>query len=85
MPGSIYLSLFKHDFHARLLLIGDLKASKITQSSQIVLARRKTQRDVSQLELLYLQHVQPIHHHHSLNQVSSQINVPAYPTKSAIE
>lgn len=84
MPGSIYLPLFKHDFHARLLIV-DLKASTITQSSQIVLARRKTQRDVSQLELLYLQHVQPIHHHHSLNQVSSQINVPAYPTKSAIE
>ena len=49
----------------------------IIHSSLILLHSRKTQHNVSPSEVLNLNHVQPVHHHHSLDQVSSQINVPA--------
>ena len=44
---------------------------------RMVLARKKTQLDILQSKTLYLKHVQPVHDHHSLDQISSQINVPA--------
>lgn len=52
--------------------------STTIQSSGIVLYHKKTQRDFSQSKFLHLKHVQPIHHHHSLDQISFQIDVPAY-------
>ena len=41
-----------------------------------IIITQSTQHDISQSEVLHLEHVQPIHHHHSLDQVSLQINVP---------
>lgn len=43
-----------------------------------MLHRKETQRDISLSKVLHIQHVQPVHHHHGLDQVSPQINVPAY-------
>ena len=37
--------------------------------------QQEDQHDVLRLKVLYLKHVQPVHNHHSLNQVSFQINV----------
>ena len=42
----------------------------------LIIIIHSTQHDISQSEMLHLEHVQPIHHHHGLDQVSLQINVP---------
>ena len=65
-PSYIYL-LNIALCEGRLLCFSLSVSSTITQS---------TQRDISQSEVLHLEHVQPIHHHHSLDQVSFQINMP---------
>ena len=56
----------------------------MNKPSRMVLARKKTQRDIPRSKVFYLKHVQPVHHHHSLDQVSSQINVPAMPPELAL-
>ena len=60
-------------------LLSPSRLSVSNQSSRIVLPCKRFQHDNLQSKVFDFKHVQPIHHHHSLDQVSSQINMPEWP------